>query len=248
MLENGALRHRVIADPNQGSLLPFRSDSFDAVVLFFGLEGLRNREGVFHEVSRVLKPGAVFLIAYSSVTDPAYGGSAWGIMDDQERLSTIVSCFEKAEAFGPVTAYGTRKRFRSEASKKRNPVKDRPHVWIAYAKNRSAEIRAEALSGTLERAYEKPSDPLQCPYCGERLKKYEVPHSVYEIDYWYETDFLYICFNDACPYFERGWEWMWSKMRRHVSYRHMYNPATHKSGPIPVPTAYALRDGIVEDG
>ena len=87
----------------------------------------------------------------------------------------------------------------------------------------------------------------RCPYCGDRLRKYEVPHSAFEIDYWYEADYLYICFNDACPYFERGWEWMWSKMRRNVSYRHMYNPTTHKSGPIPVPTNYALRDGIVEE-
>ena len=168
-------------------------------------------------------------------------------MDEQERLSTIVSSFEKAKSFGPVTAYGTKKRFRSDASKKQHPVKDHAHVWIAYAKNRSAEARAGELSTRLERPYEEKADPLQCPYCGDRLRKYEVPHSAFEIDYWYEADHLYICFNDECPYFVRGWEWMWSKMRRNVSYRHMYNPTTHKSGPIPVPTNYALRDGIVED-
>ena len=67
----------------------------------------------------------------------------------------------------------------------------------------------EELSTRLERPYEEKADPLQCPYCGDRLRKYEVPHSAFEIDYWYEADHLYICFNDECPYFVRGWEWMW---------------------------------------
>jgi SAM-dependent methyltransferase len=244
---NEGLRHRILADLNEEPVLPFRSDCFDGAVFFFGVETLLTPDTVFEEVSRVLKPGAVFLIVYSPVTDSAYCNSRWKLMDEQERLSTIVSSFEKAKSFGPVTAYGTKKRFRSDASKKQHPAKDLAHVWIAYAKNRSGEARGRELSTPLERPYEEEANPLQCPYCGDRLRKYEVPHSAYEIDYWYEADYLYICFNDGCPYFERGWEWMWSKMRRNVSYRHMYNPTTHKSGPIPVPTNYALRDGIVDD-
>jgi SAM-dependent methyltransferase len=244
---NSGLRHRIVADLNREPVLPFQNDSFDGAVIFFGVETLSMPDEVFEEVSRVLKPGALFLIVYSPVTDSTHSHSRWKVMEDQERLSTIVSSFENTKAFGPVTAYGTKKRFRSESSKMKNPVKDLAHVWIAYAKNRSARTEVGQLTGTLERPYELESDPLQCPYCGDRLKKYEVPHSVYEIDYWYEADFLYICFNDECPYFERGWDWMWSQMRRNVSYRHMYNPTTHKSGPIPVPTSLALRDGIVDE-
>ncbi len=247
LLKNETLSHRVLADLNAVPVLPFRSDCFDGAVLFFGVETLRTPGKVFEEVSRVLRPGALFLIVYSSVTDATYGNARWEVMDEQERLSTVISHFEKTAGFGPVTAYGTKRRIRSESSKKQHAVKHLPHVWIAYAKNRSAVARAESLSGRLERPYEDDADPLRCPYCGDRLKKYEVPHSAYEIDYWYEADYLYICFNDACPYYERGWEWMWSKLKRNVSYRHMYNPTTHKSGPIPVPTHYALRDGIVED-
>ncbi len=247
LMQNDGLSHRVLADLNAEPALPFRSDFFDGAAIFFGVETLKAPDEVFEEVSRVLKPGAVFLVVYSPMTDDAHCPSRWSAMEDQERLSTVVSSFEKGKSFGPVTAYGTRKRYRSEASRKQRPVKDQAHVWIAHAKSRSSMGRAELLSGRLGRPHEAPNDPFQCPYCGDRLKKYEVPHSVYEIDYWYEADYLYICFNDECPYFERGWEWMWSKMRRNVSYRHMYNPTTRKSGPIPVPTSYALRDGIVED-
>jgi SAM-dependent methyltransferase len=248
LMKNDKLCHRVIADPSGPAALPFRSRCFDGAVLLFGVETLREPASVFQEVSRVLRRGAVFLVVYSSVTDPAWGNSGWQRMDDQERLSVVVSGFEKTETFGPVTAYGTQRRVRSEASRKRHPPKGLPQVWIAYAKNRAVEPRADVRCGGLERTHEGEADPLRCPYCGDRLKKYEVPHSPCEIDYWYEASFLYICFNDRCPYFERGWEWMWSKMKRNVSYRHMYNPATRKSGPIPVPTFYALRDGIVEEG
>ena len=246
--DNGSLSHRIVADLNADPGLPFLSDCFDGAALFFGVETLRNPEEVFGEVSRVLKHGAVFLVVYSPVTDPAHAHSRWNVMDSQERLSTVVSYFESAMTFGPVTAYGTKKRIRSDASKKQYPVRDQAAIWIAYAKSRSDESRASALLAPLERQDEEGAEPFRCPYCGDRLKKYEVPHSAYEIDYWYEADHLYICFNDSCPYFERGWEWMWSQMRRNVSYRHMYNPTTRKSGPIPVPTNYALRDGIVDDG
>jgi SAM-dependent methyltransferase len=244
---NGSLHHRIVADLNADPGLPFLSDSFDGAALFFGVETLHNPGEVFGEVSRVLKHGAVFLVVYSPVTDRVHAHSRWNVMDSQERLSTVVSYFESAGTFGPVTAYGTKKRIRSDASKKQYPVRDQAAIWIAYAKSRSDESRASDLLGPLERQHEEEADPFRCPYCGDRLKKYAVPHSVYEIDYWYEADYLYICFNDSCPYFERGWEWMWSQVRRNVSYRHMYNPTTRKSGPIPVPTNYALRDGIVDD-
>ncbi|MGW8320163.1 MAG: class I SAM-dependent methyltransferase, partial [Thermodesulfobacteriota bacterium] len=110
---NEGLRHRILADLNEEPVLPFRSDCFDGAVFFFGVETLRTPDTVFEEVSRVLKPGALFLVVYSPVTDSAYCNSRWKLMDEQERLSTIVSSFEKTESFGPVTAYGTKKRFRS---------------------------------------------------------------------------------------------------------------------------------------
>lgn len=245
--ENAALRHRVVADVNENPVLPFQNDCFDGAVLFFGLETLRCPDAVFGEVSRVLKHGSVFLIAYSPVTDRAHAFPRWTVMDDQERLSTVVSCFEKAKTFGPVTAYGSKRRVRSETSKRQYPVKERAGIWIVYAKNRSDASRLWDRMKPLERKSGEATDPLVCPYCGDRLKKYEVPHSAYEIDYWYEADHLYICFNDSCPYFERGWEWMWSQMRRNISYRHMYNPTTRKSGPIPVPTCYALKEGIIDE-
>lgn len=59
--------------------------------------------------------------------------------------------------------------------------------------------------------------------------------------------FQYVCFNDECPYYKKGWEWMKSHFNQKVSYRHRYDPTTGESGPLPVWSETALRDGIIEE-
>ncbi len=59
-------------------------------------------------------------------------------------------------------------------------------------------------------------------------------------------DYQLVCFNDECPYFVKGWEWMREKFQQNVSYRYRYNPQTGESGPLPVFSKTALRGGIVE--
>ena len=61
----------------------------------------------------------------------------------------------------------------------------------------------------------------------------------------YETQ--YVCFNDECPYYKAGWEWMKSHFNQKVSYRHRYDPQSGETGPLPVWSPTALRDGIIEE-
>ncbi len=245
--QNRSLTRRTVLDLNRTPALPFADASFSVCVLLFGIETLENSLEVFSEVARVLKPDGLFLVFYSPVTDPELATPRWGFMDNRQRLSLVSSCFEKTDAFGRITAYGTRKRRRTEASRKRNPVRDQAPVWIVYSRKAKGASAGNVPWGQLARTGEEKADPRICPYCGDTLKKWEVPHSPFEIESWYETDYLCICFNDECSYYKRGWEWMWSKMKRNMSYRHMYNPVTRRTGPMPVPTAFALRDGILED-
>jgi len=63
--------HGVGADARR---LPYRDNAFDNVVSIYNLEHIDDLQGVFAEVSRVLRPGGKFLIAL-----PCEGGLMWNV-------------------------------------------------------------------------------------------------------------------------------------------------------------------------
>lgn len=81
-----------------------------------------------------------------------------------------------------------------------------------------------------------------CPHCGQPMLKWRVP----DLTTW-GSEFQYICFNDECPYYVRGWKWMQERFQVSGSYRHRMDPVTGEQGPIPVWSANALRDRIVQE-
>ena len=84
--------------------------------------------------------------------------------------------------------------------------------------------------------------PRTCRHCGSRLKKWLVP-----VDASWSEEFFLVCFNDDCPYYKGGWEWMMEQYSQHASYRHMINPTTGASSPLPVWSDSATREMIVEN-
>jgi hypothetical protein len=84
--------------------------------------------------------------------------------------------------------------------------------------------------------------PGTCPHCESRLLKWRVPDEAT----WTE-EFFYACFNDDCPYYKEGWEWMQQRYNQRASYRYALNPRTGAALPLPVWSASATRDMIVDD-
>ncbi len=80
-----------------------------------------------------------------------------------------------------------------------------------------------------------------CPHCNRPLKKWLCPpESSWEVEH------QYVCFNDECPYYIKGWDWMRSKFSQNISYRYRYNPANGEEGPLPVWSKDALKNFIIE--
>lgn len=90
------------------------------------------------------------------------------------------------------------------------------------------------------------SEPSQekttCPHCGSKMDKWMGP-AVYS----WGGEMLYICFNDDCGYYQRGWDHTFKTIGIKASYRHRFDPNTGQEGPFPVNTPEAGRDGIVKD-
>jgi hypothetical protein len=84
-------------------------------------------------------------------------------------------------------------------------------------------------------------ESLCCPYCDSGLSKWQVPDSPF--NEW-PSQYQFICFNDECAYFVRGWQTM-SAQGNFGSYRFMYDPPTDGCHTVVVLAPNALREGIV---
>lgn len=95
----------------------------------------------------------------------------------------------------------------------------------------------------IERRRREIRNTLRCPHCGERLMKWAVPQTVFTE---WPNDFFYVCMNDECPYFVRGWDAM-AAQGNPCSYRLRYDPLTDSCDPIPVFSTQTLKDGIIDE-
>ena len=75
------------------------------------------------------------------------------------------------------------------------------------------------------------------------MLRWEVP----QLTSW-NGAYQYVCFNDQCPYFVRGWAWMREQFNVQASYRHRFDPDTGESGPLPVWSIDALKNQVLPEG
>ncbi len=78
-----------------------------------------------------------------------------------------------------------------------------------------------------------------CPHCNSKLFPWMPP-----VDSSWGENLQYVCFDDDCEYYTRGWNHMWENYKAKSSYRFRYDPTTGETGPLPVWSENAHKDRI----
>ncbi len=85
---NPRLTARLVQDLNASQALPFEDGAFDGATLCVSVQYLQRPVQVFHEVRRLLRPGAPFVVTFSNRCFPTKAVAIWQALDgpDQQRL------------------------------------------------------------------------------------------------------------------------------------------------------------------
>jgi SAM-dependent methyltransferase len=258
--QNRALTGRVLHDLNRHAQLPFADASFNVVLCTVSVDYLTRPCEVFQEVGRILTPGGLFLVLFSNRMFPQKAVKIWRQSSEEERILLVEDFFEAAGMF-------TKPRLFLAKGQPRPPDDKYAHLGLPSdpiyaifadrlggpAPGRPAPIIATPHAGTtgqddldqkeITKRKAAVRRTLRCPYCEQPLKKWRVPQTPFTE---WDNEFMYICFNNACPYLVRGWEAMSRQGNAGMSYRLMYNPERDFCMPVPVPSLGALKAGIVE--
>ena len=103
MTENPQLNRHVVHDLNADPVVPLGDGSFDAAFVVVSIQYMVRPVEVFSEVNRLLTPGGVFHILYSSRMFPTKAVAIWKTLDDGQRGQLIASYFTASGGWDPPT-------------------------------------------------------------------------------------------------------------------------------------------------
>lgn len=254
--KNKNLKDYFIHDINKDPVLPFDDNYFDAVINSLSVDYMTKPVELFREVARVLKPGGLFLVVFSNRMFPQKAVKVWKDSSEGERIILVEEYFKSSGRFEKPLVFVSKGKDRPKDDKYYEYIQVSDPVYALYAEKKGGSPERAGrpqpiLAGVdpdrkaeLERKKKEIKDTLCCPHCGDRMQKWLVPDNPFACTW--DNEYMYICFNDECCYYSRGWEFM-KQEGNSGSYRLMYNPEKDTCNPIPVPNGKALKEGIVDD-
>lgn len=96
MADNPQLSEYVLRDINADPSLPFADAAFDAVVITVSVQYLIRPLEVFAEVSRILRPGGVFIVTFSNRCFPTKAVRVWRGTSDEDHIELVASYMHHA--------------------------------------------------------------------------------------------------------------------------------------------------------
>ncbi len=254
--QNKSLTDYLVLDINKTPKLPFADNHFDVVINSLSVDYLTNPLDIFKEAGRVLKPGGLHLVIFSNRMFPDKAVKVWKESGEGERIILVEEFFKGSGIFEKPAVFISKGKDRPKDDKYYEICKTSDPVYALYAEKKGSAperkkrpVPVACLSEEQKRELEKKKGEVKnthtCPHCGDKLKKWLVPDNPF-VCTW-DNEFMYICFNDDCSYYQRGWDFM-RREGNSGSYRLMYNPEKDTCNPIPVPNDNALKEGIMDKG
>jgi SAM-dependent methyltransferase len=232
LARNPALSESVIHDLNRDPRLPFPDASFDVVLNTVSVDYMTRPIEVFREVARVLKPGGLYLVIFSNRMFPEKAVKIWLESSESLRVDLVRAFFDEAGNFEDCRIFASGGRPRPEDDRHTSLGLLSDPVWAVYAERKGGspdrvprpEVPAEEIAAPdpreVERRKKLARETLCCPHCNQSLTRWKVPDSPF-IEW--DADYVYVCFNKACPYTVRSWEVMQRQGNVGFAYRLMYH-------------------------
>jgi hypothetical protein len=208
----------------------------------------------FAEVERVLKPGGLFLVTFSNRMFPEKAVKIWRQSSEQEREILVREFFNATEGFALVESFVSCGKPRPADDKYAGLGIPSDPIYALWAEKTGAPIGRPArplvependgapAREIVEQRKARVPETLECPYCQTKLSKWSVPQTPFTE---WPNEFMYICFNDTCPYLIGGWDAMNAQGNAGFSHRLMYNPERQRGMAVPVVSLKVLKEYVV---
>ena len=105
---NRRLTDYVIHDLNAEPQMPFDDQGFDAVICTVSVEYLIHPFEVFEEITRILKPGGIFIATFSNRWFPPKAINIWSELHEFERMGLVLEFFLKSGKYNNLQTYSMR--------------------------------------------------------------------------------------------------------------------------------------------
>jgi SAM-dependent methyltransferase len=105
---NPQLSDVLTQDLNVDAVMPFESNTFDAVINTVSIEYLTDPLAVFSEILRILRPNGYFIVTFSNRWFPTKAIKIWGELHEFERMGLVLEYFLRTGGFKDLQTYSIR--------------------------------------------------------------------------------------------------------------------------------------------